>query len=206
MRYPIRRDHPSRASYPAASCSASLWAVRCCAARLMDEPLGQFDGPLRCQLRRELHLLHRQFPATIVYVTHDSEDALALGDRIAVLNDGVLLQADAAGALLNRPRHRFVAEFFPTEVGPMSFLLGQLVEENGAVVFKIGVRRMCPPPGRRETWQKNVGRMVYLGVRPDDVSIQCSGSSAGDAWPMRVLLLEPWLHGTLVTCTNEVRA
>ena len=70
----------------------------------------------------------------MIHVTHDSEEALALGDRIAVLNDGVLLQVDAAGTLLNRPRHRFVAEFFPTEVGPMSFLAGRIVAESGAVV------------------------------------------------------------------------
>ena len=96
--------------------------------RLLDEPLGQLDGPLRRQLRRELHLLHSQFPATMVYVTHDSEEALALGERIAVLHDGVLLQVDSAETLLHRPLFRFVAEFFPTDVGPLNFLSGRLTE------------------------------------------------------------------------------
>src|SRR5438094_80742 len=78
---------------------------------LLDEPLSNLDAGLRTELRRELHLLHRQFPATMVYVTHDPVEAMALGDRVAVLRDGVLQQVDRPKDLYDRPTNRFVAGF-----------------------------------------------------------------------------------------------
>jgi ABC-type sugar transport system ATPase subunit len=177
--------------------------IRPASIRLLDEPLGQLDGPLRRQLRRELHLLQRQFPATIVHVTHDSEEALALGERIAVLHDGVLLQVDSAEALLSAPRHRFVAEFFPTDVGPLNFLAGRVLEEAGSTVCQVGRRNLAPPPSQREVWRKNVGRDVVVGVRPDDVCIQWQDISPAKGWLMRVLLVEPWGRGALVLFEGE---
>jgi ABC-type sugar transport system ATPase subunit len=171
--------------------------------RLLDEPLGQLDGPMRRQLRRELHLLQRQFPATIVHVTHDSEEALALGERIAVLRDGVLLQVDSAEELLSAPRHRFVAEFFPTDAGPMNFLPGHLREEDGLPVCQVGKRRLVPPPCQRENWRKNLGRAVLLGVRPDDVCIQWQQEAGAETWPMRILLVEKGVRGSLVLCEDD---
>src|SRR5205814_173736 len=64
--------------------------VRQAGILLLDEPLSNLDAPLRAELRRELHLLHRQFPATILYVTHDPQEALTLADRVAVLSAGRL--------------------------------------------------------------------------------------------------------------------
>src|SRR5262249_33650764 len=70
---------------------------------LLDEPLGHLDSPLRLDLRRQLHLLHKQFPATMAYVTHDAAEALALGDRVAVLDGGILQQVDTPENLFQRP-------------------------------------------------------------------------------------------------------
>jgi ABC-type sugar transport system ATPase subunit len=102
---------------------------------LLDEPLSNLDAALRLELRRELHLLHRHFPATMVYVTHDPVEALALGDRVAVLRAGRLEQVDRPAALLERPVNRFVAGF----VGwpPMSFVDGRLFGKEGVT---LGIR------------------------------------------------------------------
>ncbi len=106
---------------------------------LLDEPLSNLDAGLRLELRRELHLLHRHFPATMVYVTHDPVEALALGDRVAVLREGRLEQVDGPSALLERPCNRFVAGFIGWP--PMSFVDGRLQGKEG----------------------------VTLGIRPEDV-------------------------------------
>jgi multiple sugar transport system ATP-binding protein len=80
-------------------------------AFLMDEPLSNLDAKLRVQMRTELARLHEQLGTTIVYVTHDQVEAMTLGDRVAVLRDGVLQQVDTPQVLFNRPANLFVAGF-----------------------------------------------------------------------------------------------
>ena len=91
-------------------------------------------------MRRELLLLHRRLTATMVYVTHDQDESLALGDRVVLLDRGVVQQADSPQALYDRPLNRQVAAF----VGwpPMNFLEGRLVEDDGRLCFK--PRRRSP--------------------------------------------------------------
>jgi multiple sugar transport system ATP-binding protein len=79
---------------------------------LLDEPLGHLDASLRQELRRELPLLRSRFPATMVIVTHDPVEALALGDRIAVLQDGKVVQVDFPEEIRQRPCNEFVADLF----------------------------------------------------------------------------------------------
>ncbi len=79
---------------------------------LLDEPLGHLDAPLRLKLRRELPLLRSRFPATMIIVTHDPVEAMALGDRIGIIRDGKILQVDRPEVLRQRPSHEFVADFF----------------------------------------------------------------------------------------------
>jgi ABC-type sugar transport system ATPase subunit len=86
--------------------------VRRTAVGLLDEPLGHLDAPLRLQLRRELPLLRSRFPATMIIVTHDPAEALALGDRIAVLHEGKVLQVDFPDRIRRQACNGFVAEFF----------------------------------------------------------------------------------------------
>src|SRR5205823_12139317 len=83
---------------------------------LLDEPLGHLDAPLRLKLRRELPLLRSRFPATMIIVTHDPAEALALGDRIAVLRQGKVLQVDRPQKVRREPATEFVAEFFSDSV------------------------------------------------------------------------------------------
>ncbi len=83
---------------------------------LLDEPLGHLDVSLRLKLRRELPLLRSRFPATMIIVTHDPAEAMALGDRIAVLHEGKVLQIDRPEIIRRNPRNAFVAEFFASSV------------------------------------------------------------------------------------------
>ena len=132
---------------------------------LMDEPLSNLDPELRLQLRAEVKniLGSRQVPA--VYVTHDQEEALFMGDRVAVINSGTLEQVDTAEDIFHSPQTRFVARF----LGTADFIPTR-VTENG-LVTEIGVLRpLVPlPPGTG----------VDVMVHPDDVSVRPSGSGPG---------------------------
>ncbi|MCI0643039.1 MAG: ABC transporter ATP-binding protein [Gemmataceae bacterium] len=85
--------------------------VRNASICLLDEPFGQLDAPLRREFSKDLPLLRSRFPATIIIVTHDPAEALTLGDRVAVLRDGVLVQVDTPEQLRHQPRDTFVTEF-----------------------------------------------------------------------------------------------
>jgi ABC-type sugar transport system ATPase subunit len=147
--------------------------VRRPAVYLLDEPLAALDARLRLDLRRDLHLLQRRFRATMLYVTHDQEEARALGDRVAVLARGVLQQIDSPAALYDRPHSRFVAGF----VGwpPMSFLDGCLVESNGRICFTADAAGVEVPAERREAWLGFAGRAVVLGLRAEDARLVPGG-------------------------------
>jgi multiple sugar transport system ATP-binding protein len=142
--------------------------VREPAVFLLDEPLSNLDARLRMEMRRELLLLHRRLAATMVYVTHDQEESLTLGDRVVVLDKGVVQQADRPQALYDRPISRQVAAF----VGwpPMNFLKGRLVEESGRLCLKRGEMAL-PLAERQDEWRGFVGREVVLGIRPEQVRI-----------------------------------
>ena len=110
--------------------------VREPAVFLLDEPLSNLDARLRMEMRRELHLLHRRLRATMVYVTHDQEEALTLGDRVVLLDRGEVQQADRPETLYNQPANRAAAAFIGWP--PMNFLAGGLVEEDGRLSLANG--------------------------------------------------------------------
>jgi multiple sugar transport system ATP-binding protein len=100
-------------------------------AFLMDEPLSNLDAKLRVQTRAELVELHRRLETTIVYVTHDQVEAMTMGDRIAILNDGALQQVGPPQAVYERPANLFVARFIGNP--PMNTVTGQVVDGAGSV-------------------------------------------------------------------------
>jgi putative spermidine/putrescine transport system ATP-binding protein len=102
---------------------------------LMDEPLGALDKNLRGQMQFELKRLHHELGVTVVYVTHDQEEALTMSDRIALMNKGVIEQLGTARELYERPANRFVAEF----IGESNLIEGRLVE-RGCFMTDGGVR------------------------------------------------------------------
>jgi multiple sugar transport system ATP-binding protein len=129
-------------------------------AFLMDEPLSNLDAKLRVQMRAELARLHEQLGTTIVYVTHDQVEAMTLGDRVAVLRDGVLQQVDTPQVLYNRPANLFVAGF----IGSPSMNMVEATVNGDKLEFA-GFRLPVPPDARLDAYQ---GRQVILGIRPSD--------------------------------------
>jgi multiple sugar transport system ATP-binding protein len=141
--------------------------VRRPAVFLLDEPLSNLDARLRLEMRRELHLLHRRLRATIIYVTHDQDEAMALGERVVVLDQGVIRQAGRPQELFDQPADRFVAGFLGWP--PMNFLDGELVGVDDRLTF--GNWDVCLVTSRRPDWRSFVGRPLLLGIRPEDVRL-----------------------------------
>ena len=134
---------------------------------LMDEPLSNLDAKLRVQTRAELIRLHRQLGITTIYVTHDQVEAMTMGDRIAVLNDGRLQQVDAPLALYNHPANLFVAGFIGSPA--MNFIPAVLEARDGAVYVKADPLSLRLPDTHRERVRHRLGQPVVFGVRPDDI-------------------------------------
>jgi multiple sugar transport system ATP-binding protein len=110
--------------------------VREPAAFLFDEPLSNLDAKLRVTTRAELKRLHHRLKTTTIYVTHDQEEAMTLGDRIVVMKDGLIQQADTPLKTYQQPTNRFVAGFIG--MPPMNFFDGALKLENGELIFEEG--------------------------------------------------------------------
>ena len=141
--------------------------VREPAVFLFDEPLSNLDARLRLEMRRELHLLHRRLRATMIYVTHDQDEAMALGERVVVLDQGVIRQADPPQVLYDRPNDRFVAGFLGWP--PMNLLDGELVVVDDRLSF--GNWELYLLTCQRPDWHSFVGRPLTLGIRPEDVRL-----------------------------------
>src|SRR5438477_11650433 len=110
--------------------------VREPAAFLFDEPLSNLDAKLRVTTRAELKRPHHRFKTTTIYVTHDQEEAMTLGDRIVVMRDGKIQQADTPLKTYNHPNNRFVAGFIG--MPPMNFFDGTLKMQDGQMIFEEG--------------------------------------------------------------------
>jgi multiple sugar transport system ATP-binding protein len=163
---------------------------------LFDEPLSNLDAKLRVEMRVEIKRLHVELGATTVYVTHDQEEAITLGDRVVVMKDGVIQQCDAALDIYHRPANRFVASFLGSP--PMNFFDGRLLERDGKVYFDEGSGFLPVPPPLASSLRPRVGTAVTLGVRPEALSDQAHARfPTGDSWlTMKVWLVQP-LGGTM---------
>jgi len=130
---------------------------------LMDEPLSNLDAKLRIQTRAMLQKLHQRLLRTTIYVTHDQVEAMTMGDRIAVMNAGVLQQLDTPENLHERPMNLFVAGFIGSP--SMNFFPAKIVNSGSGAVADAGFFR-APVKGQAA---EAVGRDVILGVRPEDI-------------------------------------
>jgi multiple sugar transport system ATP-binding protein len=128
-------------------------------AFLMDEPLSNLDAKLRVTMRGEIESLVKRLEVTTVYVTHDQVEAMTMGDRVAVLRDGVLQQVASPTEVYDRPANLFVAGF----IGSPPMNLVETTVEGGAV--KIGEATIPVPSGL----PLQAGQRVIVGVRPEDV-------------------------------------
>ena len=167
--------------------------VRHPTAFLMDEPLSNLDAKLRVQMRAELVKLHQRLGVTTLYVTHDQTEAMTLGERVAVLNRGVIQQVDTPGELYNRPANTFVATFIGSPA--MNFLRARL--SGGAVTF--AAYRFELREGARDRL-RDVDGEILLGFRPEHFfDPRLAGAeAAGSPLPVTVELMEQLGSETLL--------
>jgi multiple sugar transport system ATP-binding protein len=130
-------------------------------AFLMDEPLSNLDAKLRVQMRAQLSLLHERLKTTTVYVTHDQVEAMTLGERVAVLRDGILQQVDTPQNLYNHPQNLFVAAFIGSP--PMNLVEAEV---RGNQIGFSGISFPLPDGSDLSAFE---GGGVILGIRPSDM-------------------------------------
>ncbi|MGD2077833.1 MAG: sn-glycerol-3-phosphate ABC transporter ATP-binding protein UgpC [Chloroflexota bacterium] len=141
--------------------------VREPAVFLMDEPLSNLDAKLRVSARAEISKLHQRLGTTFIYVTHDQVEAMTMGDRIMVINEGELQQIDSPRTLYNKPNNRFVAGFIGSP--SMNFFDATLVSEEGKIFADAGDFRVHAPDSRKQVYGDYVGKQVVLGLRPENI-------------------------------------
>ncbi|MBW3661384.1 MAG: TOBE domain-containing protein, partial [Gemmatimonadetes bacterium] len=158
----------------------------------LDEPLSNLDAKLRIEMRAELARLHQRLGVTMVYVTHDQEEAMTLGDRVAVLEAGFLKQVAPPMELYGHPSTRFVAGFIGSP--EMNLYDGTLHAEGDAARFDgAGVSVPAPRPSGVEEAAR-----VTLGVRPQEVQL-VNGEAEGSV-PATVGVVEPIGSQQIVHC------
>lgn len=127
---------------------------------LMDEPLSNLDAKLRVQMRAEIKKLHKRLDTTFIYVTHDQTEALTMGDRIVVLDKGIIQQVDTPQKIYSYPANTFVAGF----IGQMNFINAK-VNENGLMLGEVFV------PLKEELLAKLLNHNeIIVGIRPENMS------------------------------------
>jgi len=134
---------------------------------LFDEPLSNLDAKLRTQMRTELNKLHLRLQSTMIYVTHDQMEAMTLGNRIAVMNQGVIQQCADPGTLYANPVNKFVASFIGSP--PMNFVNGRIIQRGGKTFFDDGTSRVKVDDEMSGKLDGYDGKPIIFGVRPEDI-------------------------------------
>jgi len=142
---------------------------------LFDEPLSNLDAKLRVTTRAELKRLQQQLNTTTIYVTHDQEEAMTLGDRVVVMNDGNIHQCDTPLEVYRKPTDRFVAGFMG--MPPMNFIDGKLNNGSNLIRFEGGGIQVPLSAEHSERLKDCVDSSVVLGIRPEGLSF--AENSAG---------------------------
>jgi multiple sugar transport system ATP-binding protein len=162
---------------------------------LMDEPLSNLDALLRLEMRAELKRLLKEVKSTVVYVTHDQIEALSLGDRIAVMKDGEILQCDTPLRVYDHPANDFIGGFIGNP--PMNILRGAARMDAEKVLVQTGEASFLPPASVQGILkQKNAGG-VRLGIRAENIEVEATARE--DAMSGRVLVVEPLGSHNLLT-------
>jgi len=136
---------------------------------LFDEPLSNLDAKMRVQMRTEINRLHTRLQATMIYVTHDQTEAMTLGNRIVVMNEGKINQIGTPSQIYNTPVNKFVAGFIGSP--PMNFVTGKIVKKDSKLYFyetdgKIKVKLVDEMMSKVE---KHVDKDIIFGIRSEDV-------------------------------------
>lgn len=145
---------------------------------LFDEPLSNLDAKLRVEMRTEMKLMHQRLKTTTVYVTHDQIEAMTLGDKVAVMKDGIIQQFGTPQQIYNDPANQFVASFIGSP--PMNFIPVRLTQQDGRLlaVLDSGQARCELPLGVAA--DQLDGREIILGIRPEQIAL---GAAEGNGLP-----------------------
>jgi multiple sugar transport system ATP-binding protein len=178
---------------------------------LFDEPLSNLDAKMRVQMRTEINRLHTKLKATMIYVTHDQTEAMTLGNRIVVMNEGIIHQIGTPTNIYDKPVNRFVAGFIGSP--PMNFVEGRIIKENLKLYFaetdgQIKVKLVDDMASKMTPY---LDKEVVFGVRPEDIYDKLFVSEAPPENVARLVceVVEPmgsevYLH--LFTGRNEIIA
>jgi multiple sugar transport system ATP-binding protein len=155
---------------------------------LFDEPLSNLDAKLRVQMRVELKKLHERLGTTAIYVTHDQVEAMTLGDRVVVMQDGRVQQVGDPLELYNAPVNRFVAGFIGSPA--MNFAAVHIAAENGGLLALGDGIRLAIPAALTDRLGPRVGSAVTFGIRPEDLRIASDADPAGSTLDAVVEVVE----------------
>jgi multiple sugar transport system ATP-binding protein len=177
---------------------------------LFDEPLSNLDAKLRVEMRTEIKLLHERLKATIVYVTHDQIEAMTLGDRIAVMKDGVVRQFASPQEVYDNPADLFVAGFIGSP--SMNFVRCPVVEQAGRIGVQLKERgetfSFPAPDALQAALRAYLGKEVIMGIRPEQITDKTAFSGTNPSVTTRqvtVEVVQPTGPDTLVLIhLNEV--
>lgn len=170
---------------------------------LFDEPLSNLDAKMRTQMRAEIARIHSQLRATMIFVTHDQTEAMTLGERICVLDKGIVMQVGKPLELYRNPKNKFVADFIGNP--GMNFLKGRIDRIEDRYIF-VPADVECPGNSIPivvkflETQEHFPKENVELGVRPEDIGVFDAAEAANEpaTLPATVEYCEPLGHETLI--------
>jgi len=172
---------------------------------LFDEPLSNLDAKLRVEMRTEIKLMHQRLKTTTVYVTHDQIEAMTLGDKVAVMKDGVIQQFGTPHEIYNDPANLFVASFIGSP--PMNFVPLRIRQRDGRWVGVLNSEQgSCELPLPITSDDGLRDRELILGIRPEQIGLAPAGS-ADFSLAVDIEVVEPTGPDTLVVFTlNQVKA
>ncbi len=172
---------------------------------LFDEPLSNLDAKLRVEMRTEIKLMHQRLKTTTVYVTHDQIEAMTLGDKVAVMKDGVIQQFGTPHEIYNNPANLFVASFIGSP--PMNFVPLRIRQRDGRWVGVLNSEQgSCGLPLPITSDEGLRDRELILGIRPEQIGLS-NGSAADLSLLVDIEVVEPTGPDTLVVfALNQVKA
>ncbi|MGK9046815.1 sn-glycerol-3-phosphate ABC transporter ATP-binding protein UgpC [Stutzerimonas chloritidismutans] len=172
---------------------------------LFDEPLSNLDAKLRVEMRTEIKLMHQRLKTTTVYVTHDQIEAMTLGDKVAVMKDGVIQQFGTPHEIYNNPANLFVASFIGSP--PMNFVPLRIRQRDGRWVGVLNSEQgSCELPLPITSDDGLRDRELILGIRPEQIGLAGVGT-ADFSLAVDIEVVEPTGPDTLVVFTlNQVKA
>jgi multiple sugar transport system ATP-binding protein len=170
---------------------------------LFDEPLSNLDAALRVTTRNELIRQQKELGTTAIYVTHDQIEAMTMGDRICIMNQGEVVQTGSPLEVYRRPADTFVARFLGSP--PMNLLAARLEAADGALRLRLGEVALALPEAQSGALARQAGQAVTLGVRPEDLyELPPPGLEERTvALPVRVDAVEPLGAETLLVLRFE---